>query len=296
MTKAFKPLLADPVDFSLLDYGNCWLSPKIDGIRGIIREGVVMSRSLIPIPNLHTQQIIGGRPELEHWDGELVCGDPFDLPYDRTYSGVMTADGVPDVRFFVFDHVENPIDEYFRRYDRLSDQRWVVKVPQHPVTCLDDILALEEKYIAEGYEGVMLRAFQGDRSFYKYGRSTANELTLLKLKRHTRFEARIVGIEEEMHNGNVATKDELGRTKRSSHAENKTGKGTMGKMLCEDLETGMDFKCGIFKGFKAPWKKQVYQNPSMVVGQIGTFERFGLGNKGRPRHPKFLGLRSPIDM
>jgi DNA ligase-1 len=209
----------------------------------------------------------------------------------------MGADSTAELTFYVFDHIEAPINEYWQRLDRISGNlRGVVKVPQHPVTCLDDILALEKKYVDEGYEGVMLRAFQGPRSFYKYGRSTAKEATLLKLKRYTDFEARIVGIEEEMHNGNEATKDELGRTKRSSHAENKTGKSTMGRMLCEDLETGIDFKCGIFKGFDAKWKKKVWETPEIVVGQIGKFQKFGPGEKDRPRHPKFLGLRSSIDM
>lgn len=296
MSKSFKPLLAEPVDFSLLDYSNCWLSPKIDGIRGVVLNGVVMSRKLIPIPNLHVQRIFGGDVGIQHWDGELIVGAPNDQPYDRTYSGVMTIQGEPDVTLYAFDHVEAPNDEYFRRYDRLRDRLNVVKVPQHPVTCYEDILALEARYVDEGYEGVMLRTFQSPNSFYKYGRSTANELTLLKLKRFTDFEARITGIEEEMFNGNEAKTDALGNTKRSSHAENKTGKGTLGKMLCEDLETGMDFKCGIFKGYKAAWKKQVWATPTMVVGQIGKFQRFGLGGKGRPRHPKFLGIRSPIDM
>lgn len=297
MTKPFKPLLADPVEFEHLDYGNLWLSPKLDGIRAIIIDGVVKSRKLLDIPNKHVQKIFGGRPAIEYFDGELIVGEPNDDPYGRTYSGTMSIDGEPDVRFYVFDHIESPNDEYWKRLNRVGNNDYgVIKVPQHPVTCLDDILELEEKYLAEGYEGVMLRAFQGPRSFYKFGRSTAKQGTLLKLKRYTDFEARIVGIEEEMHNGNEATTDNLGRTKRSSHAENKTGKGTLGKINCVDLETGIDFNCGIFKGFDAAWKKKMWEDPSQIIGKIAKLQKFGPGEKDRPRHPKFIGFRSPIDM
>jgi DNA ligase-1 len=171
----------------------------------------------------------------------------------------------------------------------------VVKLPQHPVTCLDDILDLEEKYLSLGYEGIMVRTFQGPRSFYKYGRSTAKETTLLKLKRYTDFEAKIVGFEEEMHNGNEATKDALGRTKRSSAAEGKTGKDTLGKMLML-TDDGVDFKVGIFKGHDAAWKQYVWDHQDKFLGQYAKLQKFGPGEKDRPRHPKYLGLRSKIDM
>lgn len=297
MTKPFAPLLAKPVDFQHLDYSNLWVSPKLDGIRAVIRDGIVLSRKLLPIPNKHVQSILGNRPELEGYDGELICGPAnADNVYTRTFSATMAVEGAAGVLFHAFDHITNPTEEYWQRYDRLKEHEWVVKVPQHPAENEQAVLDIESMFLNKGYEGVMLRTFRGPRSFYKFGRSTAKECTLLKLKQTVHFEARIVGIEEEMHNGNEATKDELGHTKRSSHAENKTGKSTMGKMLCEDFETGMDFKCGIFKGRDAAWKKLVWDNPSMVVGHIGRFEKFKPGEKDRPRHPRFNDLRSPIDM
>ena len=70
----FKPLLASPVEWKHLDYSNLWVSPKLDGIRAIIRDGVVMSRSLKPIPNKHVQRILGNSPGIEGYDGELIVG------------------------------------------------------------------------------------------------------------------------------------------------------------------------------------------------------------------------------
>lgn len=296
MTKPFAPLLADPVDFKELDYSNVWLSPKLDGIRVIIRNGVPLSRNLLRFPNKLLNATFSGRPEIEHFDGEFIQGDPADDPYTRTYSACAKVEKQEPLTLYAFDHVENPTDEYFRRLEQISEQMHVIKVPQHPVTSLNDILILEARYLEMGYEGVMLRAFQGPRSFYKYGRSTAKETTLLKLKRTTHFEAKIVGMEEEEFNSNEATKDELGRTKRSSAKAGKVNKGTMGKVLCIDLESGIDFKCGIFKGFDAKWKQKMFDNPEMIVGHIGRFEKFGPGEKDRPRHPRFNGLRMAIDI
>ena len=48
---AFKPLLASPADLSTLRF-PVLASPKLDGVRAIVKDGVVLSRSLKKIPNL----------------------------------------------------------------------------------------------------------------------------------------------------------------------------------------------------------------------------------------------------
>lgn len=295
MTKPFAPLLAKPVEFKHLDYSNLWLSAKLDGIRCIIINGVAMSRKLIPIPNKHVQQIIGNRPELEGYDGELICG-PANAPdvYTRTYSATMAVEGVSDVGFHVFDHITNPLDEYHQRYNQVRGHRWVTKMEQHPVQSEQDVLELERYYLEMGYEGVMLRAFRGPNSFYKYGRSTPKECTLLKLKRFTDAEATIIGFQEQMRNDNEAVKDELGHTKRSSHAENKVGKGTLGALVCCDIESRAEFNIGT--GFDDETKQDLWDRQAELMGHIVKYKSFKLGVKDAPRFPVYLGLRSPIDM
>ena len=79
------------------------LSPKIDGIRALVVNGQLVSRTMKPIRNYHTQQLFG-RPELEGLDGELVVGNPWDKNLmQQTSSGVMSYGGRPDVKFCVFD-------------------------------------------------------------------------------------------------------------------------------------------------------------------------------------------------
>lgn len=300
MTKPFKPLLASPIDYTLIDWADpsgatkYVISPKLDGIRAIVIDGVVMSRKLIPIPNEHVQRTFG---VYEHFDGELICGDPTDKDaYNKTYSAVMKKAGEPDVTFFAFDHVEYPVSDFCVRYKRLSQNPLpanVIQVPQHGVNNEKQCKEMEEYFLSLGYEGAMLRLLSGPKSQYKFGRSTAKEGTLLKIKNFVDDEAEIIGFEEEMANNNEATKDELGRTKRSSHAENKVGKGRLGALICR-TKAGIEFNIGT--GFTAAQREELWAQREELVGTLTKFKHFLIGAQAAPRFPVWLGLRSAIDM
>lgn len=293
----FKPLLAAPVDFDQIDYGNTWLSAKLDGIRAIVINGVVMSRSLKPIPNQWVQECFG-RPELEGVDGELICGSPTSpTVYHDTYSAVMSKDNRLNVHFYVFDHIAEPTAVYQRRYQMVKDAAAkhdnCFVVLQHAVHSHADLVDLEEWHLQKGYEGVMLRTVQGPNSMYKYGRSTAKAGTLLKLKRFTDAEAEVIGFEEEMSNNNEATTNALGRTQRSTHAENKVGKGRLGAFICRTAE-GVEFNIGT--GFTAKQREDLWGVREALVSLQVKYKSFKIGEKDAPRFPVFLGWRHPLDM
>ena len=177
--KPFKPMLASPFDEALLKF-PVLASPKLDGVRAIVRDGVVLSRALKPIPNKWVQQRFS---HLEHFDGELIVGASNHPDVLRTTtSGVMRVEGEPDVSFHVFDHVENHARLYTVRYDLLEEDTEinVFVVPQHEVANFFELNAFERDILAQGWEGVMLRRFDAP---YKFGRSTAREGYLLKVKR-----------------------------------------------------------------------------------------------------------------
>ena len=287
----FKPLLAKEVDWDLLTYDHLWLSPKLDGIRAIVIDGVVMSRNLKPIPNPHVQKLFG---HLEHYDGELIVGDPTSKTvYHDTYSGVMSGDGEPDVKFFAFDHIEEPDADYETRYEKLVESDVVVVLCQHMVCTREEVHALEERYLSEGYEGVMLRKARGPNSKYKFGRATAKSCTLLKVKQFVDSESVIVGFEELMKNGNDATTDALGHTVRSSHQENLIPMGTLGALVCRTAE-GIEFKIGT--GFDQKTRQYLWNNREYLEGQWAKYKFFPIGVKDAPRFPVYLGLRNPIDV
>lgn len=296
----FKPLLAaalDAADFNKIQY-PVLASPKIDGVRAIIVDGVVMSRSMKPIRNRHVQKLFG-RPELNGLDGELIVGSPTDPNLmQQTTSGVMSADGEPDVTFLVFDKV----DAKGGFADRLQAARDVVRALQSriPLAVVDHVVAnnaeeltkLEAGYVEAGYEGMMVRSVDGR---YKQGRSTFRESILLKVKRFTDAEAVVIGYEELETNLNEAYTDALGHTKRSSSKEGKVGAGKLGNFLVRDLKTGVEFSIG--SGLDMATRERLWAEREDLKGRIITYRSFQVaGVKEAPRFPVFVAFRDPIDM
>lgn len=286
----FKPLLASPVEWDKVTYDDLLLSSKLDGIRAIVRNGVVVSRSLKPIPNKHVQRLFG---HLEHYDGELICGEPnaHDV-YRKTNSAVMSVEGEPDITFYAFDHVEEPDADYLTRYEKLEESDNVVVLPQHGVASKDEVHRRETYYLDQGYEGVMLRKARGPMSKYKFGRATAKSCTLLKLKSFTDDEAVIVGFEELVRNANPATTDALGHTVRSAHQANLIPMGTLGALVCETSDS-IEFKIGT--GFDAATRQELWDSRESLYGKLAKFKHFEVGAKVAPRFPSFCGIREDID-
>ncbi len=268
-------------------------SPKYDGIRAIVHDGVLLSRNWKPIPNRHAQCLFG-RPDLNGLDGELIVGPPTDPAcYRNTMSGVMSHDGAPNVIFYVFDYT-GINDEFIVRhglaYNRVPDKGPFYFVRQTSISNALELERYEEECLALGDEGVMLRTPDG---LYKNGRSTMREQWLVKVKRFSDAEAEIVGFEEKMHNGNEATIDELGRTKRSSHKANKTGMHTLGAFVCR-AKNGVIFNIGT--GMDDATRLSLWHRRTELLGERVKYKFFPSGSKDAPRFPVFLGLRDKRDL
>lgn len=291
MSINFRPMLAAQADLATLDYRDLWLSPKLDGVRAIVIDGVVMSRSLKPIPNEHVQTMFR---HFEFYDGELIVGDPTSKSvYRDTASGVMSAKGSPNVTFFVFDHIESPEEDFNIRNAILENTGNVKVVDQHPIKDRVELDRIEAMYLRKGYEGVMLRKARGPNSKYKFGRSTVKSQALLKLKRFVDAEFVVIGFEERMHNGNEATTNALGHTERSTHKQNKTGRGDLGALILRTQE-GLEFTCGT--GFDDATRREIWGNKEKYVGRLAKVKHFPIGVKDLPRFPVFMGFRDENDM
>lgn len=295
----FKPMLAgkyvaDKLRFPII------VQPKLDGIRASVVDGKLVTRTLKAVPNTYIRSLLE-RPEFEGLDGELIVGSPTaDDCYRQTASGVMSEDKTPTFTFFVFDCWN--VDEGYRLRWREAGKRALVEggglgqadirlLPYLEVFDHDGLTNAETEWIAEGYEGVILR---DPDTRYKFGRGSATKQELLKLKRFVDFEAEIIGVEEEMHNANEAVTNALGRTERSSAKAGKVGKDTMGKLRVRHLETGVEFAVGT--GFSAVERKEIWLDRENTVGRIAKIKSFPIGEKDKPRHPVFLGLRDRRDM
>lgn len=288
--KPFKPMLASPFNEALLKF-PVLASPKLDGVRAIVRGGVVLSRKLEPIPNKWVQQRFS---HLEHLDGELIVGKPYHPDVLRTtISGVMSIEGDPDVSFHVFDHTASPLTPYSQRHHELllvkKPTADVVVVKQTRLLDADELRDYEADVLDQGYEGVMLRHPDAP---YKFGRSTAREGYLLKVKRFHDDEFEIVGFEEEMFNANEATTSKLGHTKRSSHKANKVPKGRLGALVLKYGNT--TFNCGT--GFNDAERENIWAERERYLGQFAKIKYFAHGIKDVPKLPSFLGIRDVRDM
>ena len=287
-TKPFRVMLATDYEPEKLQF-PVLASPKLDGIRAYVKDGVVLSRQNKPIPNKHVQSLFS---KYEHFDGELIVGEPTDpMCYRNTMSGVMSEDGEPDVTFFVFDHLGDGSVPYRVRLGVINAHRFeaVSVLGQTYLESHDALKQYEAHCLTAGYEGVILRC---PNAPYKQGRSTVREGYLLKVKTFLDDEAVVVGFEERMANLNEATVSETGRTKRSSHKANKVGRGDLGALVVD--WKGVQFSVGT--GFTDAERADLWASRDKLKGKLIKFKYFPVGGYEAPRHPVFAGFRDRSDL
>jgi len=298
-TKTFKPMLAGkaPADLTQLRY-PVLASPKLDGIRCTIIDGVATARSLKPIPNNYVREMLQGIPN--GVDGELMVKGGF----NACQSLFMSHDKVePNFWFFAFDWVRSQTPEQSPFQNRLA---WLIcwsennghnnlHVVEHVlISNADDLAVYEAQCLAEGFEGVMVRDPQGP---YKFGRSTTREGFLLKIKQFADEEMVVTGLVEMMHNVNALETNELGLAKRSTSKEGMRPAGVMG-VLVGQTEDGATVELGT--GFTAEERQVMWHLRETLIGKLVKFKHLpdpgGRQPGQRPRHPVYLGFRDPIDL
>ena len=301
--KKFQPMLAEKVkDINDLKFPLI-ASPKLDGIRCVIVNGVPMTRKLKPIPNTYIREKLKGLPEL---DGEILVytnESKTELKsFNDTQSAVMREDGEPYFVYHVFDCFEQPELGFIDRMDLAHSYINIIKnagpVAQHFISILQRhkirepvrLAVYEDQCLIEGHEGVMIRRPNG---LYKFGRSTKKEAYLLKLKRFFDLEGKVIGFKQRMHNANEQTVDERGYAKRSSHKAGKVPLDQVGSFILQ-MENGKEFDCG--SGLTEAQRKQYWKEQESLLGRFITVRYQQLTEDGVPRFPVFVGFRDERDM
>lgn len=296
-----KPMLAVEAVLPQLRY-PLLASPKLDGIRYLGINGEARTRSLKLFPNAHVQKVLHDHA-FDGLDGELIVGDPTAKDcMQQCTSHLMSKDKVFRFSLYVFDRHDMPEKEYIGRWSRIehiedlnqtfaNEFMKVQLVPQTLIRSEESLLAFEEQQLELGYEGLILRDPKGK---YKFGRSTMKEQYLVKMKRFKDSEAIILGFEEQMFNGNEKMVNELGRTKRSSAKAGLVGKNTLGALIVQDCETGVQFNIGT--GMDDKLRAEIWAKRDKYLQRIVKYKYFPVGVKDAPRHPVFLGFRDPRDM
>lgn len=285
----FKPLLSVKADFNKIKY-PVLATPKLDGIRCCIVDGVAVSRNLKPIPNDFIRNELEG---LEDLDGELVLRD-LTADFNQVQSAVMSQEGEPDFVYCVFDKFTTPHMSYEERLTELREEYLEHKrfkfVTPVEITDEDMLNKYVDYCVSNGFEGAMIRQ---PGSIYKFGRSTVNQGILLKIKPFHDDEGEVVEILEAMHNTNKAEKDELGYTKRSSSKQGLVPAGKAGAVLLNWNDK--TFKVGFGPGITDEVKKELWENRAKTVGKSVTFKYQELSAEGIPRFGKMIAFRAEGD-
>jgi DNA ligase-1 len=271
------------------------VSPKLDGFRCLVIDGVAMSRNLKPIRNKYVQKLLGKRG-FNGLDGELIVGTPTEgNVIGRTSSGVTSIEGEPNFTFYVFDCFRDPNQEFQLRVaqatsivGRLGNDR--MRTVVQTLVNADEILVYEQGFLAAGYEGIMLRA---PSSRYKFGRATPKEDTFWKLKRFTDGEGVVLRLEEGEHNENEAKSDELGRMRRSSVKAGKRASGLVGTVVIKDIENGEEMRLAPGK-MTAVERELYWAHPERLVGRVVHWRAFSYGTKDKVRFPQYYGVRDDV--
>src|SRR5208283_4092665 len=141
MNKITKPMLActlesmDTLKFPVL------ATQKLDGIRCLIMDGRAVSRNFKPIQNAYIQkQLSWGLPD--GLDGELILEGK---QFNEVSSAVMSEDGKPDFRYYVFDYVSGELDKPYN--ERMAELKnlilpdYCVKLLPQEITTLSALMA-----------------------------------------------------------------------------------------------------------------------------------------------------------
>jgi DNA ligase-1 len=277
-----KPNLASEPDAKYPLTFPKFASSKLDGIRGVTQYGTCVTRSLKPIPNFRLRELMAATQGL---DGEFICGDPtaHDV-YHVTSSAVRTEDRhITDIMFYAFD-VMDKVLPYSDRYNRLLGMTlpsYIKVLPQTILNSQDDLDRFYADQLELGYEGAILR---NGSALYKEGRATAKSQDMLKFKPFLDSDGIVVDVFEAMTNNNPTFTNELGRTARSTHAENLVGNGMAGGFVIQMGTKVFNISAGKLNHDQ---RREVLLNKDKYIGKMCTFRHLPIGEKDVPRHGRF---------
>ena len=294
----FKPMLAATMEPGTPLRSSILVSPKLDGIRCIIKDSQAVSRSLKPIANKQLREILSN-PVLDGLDGELLSGSATsETAFNSTTRSVMSHAGdTDDLVFHVFDYAGFPDEPFSKRLSYAAERVQMARDAGLPVRLVEHrlvdteskLLEIYESFLQMGFEGAMVRDPVGP---YKYGRSTAKEGFLLKLKPWRDSDAIIIGYDELERNQNEAKTNLLGRTERSTAQAGKVAADTLGAIKVKDLTTGVEFSIG--GGFTAADRDLLWAQKETLPGRIVTYKSVTIGVVDAPRFPVFLRFREDL--
>lgn len=246
---------------SKIDWTNCWVQPKLDGMRCHMNHNRIISRDNKDISTMnHLWNVIKSNPFADTFDGELYAhGYSFqeNMSFIKKY-----VQGTSElVTYHVYDLCLNiPFPSRYALLKNLVKQiknKSIELVPTYQVRSEDEMKEYHKKFLAEGYEGTIIR---WGTAGYKYNGRSEN---LLKYKDFIDYATTITDIipmDAQPTHGMVVAEMNGGTfkaTPKMSHSE----------------------------------REELLTNKNNYIGKTGEFRYFEETDEKLPRFPVFLGIR-----
>lgn len=295
------------------------VSPKIDGVWACVSNGKLLSRTLESFGNKHITSILSSGL-LNGLRGELIIGtDKTNNDLCRnTTSAINKHCSIDKFTFCVFDLVtEQTKDLPF--VERLSRAYELIKnvsdkfdssfiefnvIEHYEIQSIEEYFNKRKEFLDAGYEGIVIK----DKNLkHKEGRSSKKQAHFWRWKPYATAEVVVTRMFNSEKNLNVATVDNLGNTKRSTHKENKIAKESLGSIEgvlvnnLTDCNGRIVKKKGesviVSKGkFTQKECDHYWKNQDDLLGKIVEFEYFSYGLKDNPRFAVIKRIRPSFDL
>lgn len=178
----------------------CYVEPKLDGLRAIYKDGMFYSRNRKPFKAaIHLVKAIKEAGlEKEIFDGEIYCHDLKDS-FEEIISAMKRETVGPLTKlaqYWIYDMPKKnvPMSLRQKRLVEISlalDPKLPIKVlSRKRIDVPSDVTKYHDKFVAEGYEGAMVR---NRDAYYAFDKRSYD---LQKVKLFTESEFRIVGMIE----------------------------------------------------------------------------------------------------
>jgi DNA ligase-1 len=294
----------------------CWVQPKIDGVRALNLAGRLTGRSLDEFKGYGISDYFSKR-EFVGLDGEMILGAKPNCT-ERLCSLTTGAMGrfkgeseMADLHWWVFDYLPDPEMPYSARYALLKVK---VKELNHPrihlvpfqvVSTPNELQTVIGAHATDGYEGTIIR---NPHAVYKAGRATKKNQELWRVKPWADAEILVTGITEGNVNANVAKKNSLGRTERSSAKDGLIPNGQVGSIqgtMLADFKDPLTGRVLFAKGLPVTVSSgamtveeaiHYFKHPDEIIGHIVKFQHMTHGVKDAPRFPGYVSHRLPQDL
>ena len=297
--KTFKPQLApnEKVDLSTLSY-PLLASTKLDGIRCILKEGEILSRSLKQIQCQQLRERLEPLRQFSELNQVIFDGEIYSpkLTFQQITHFTMTRDlgdeELPEhLRFYCFDMLDGFDRPFELRNDVMEGtiglyNHIAYPVEQREVNSAKEVETYFEEVLSQGYEGLILR---DPKSLYKFGRGTVKEGIIFKVKPFVTFDAKITGVEQSTEVNEDAEKktNELGRSVTSKKKDDR-------HLIEKASAFWVDYEGKPLKVVLAmtdPEKMGVWLNRASLIGKTIEYKGMLVGSKDVPRHPVMIRYR-----